>query len=139
MRYRHIGKLSIVLGTLLAVGLSSPAPAESRVDAQNDGHGITAYAHSSDDILSTSIRIVGPAGFVFEDRVEDSALDWAPERELSDGVYSWEVRMVTVEPGAPPREDPALYRTDNKETATTQGGADANSQNADVEGVSNAL
>ena len=62
---------------------------------------LTAIVSSSKDILSTSIRVVGPDGFVFEDRFEDSTLQWIPEGDLADGRYNWEVRTVTVTPGAP--------------------------------------
>ena len=114
---------SIALGGVLLLSMSATTIAQPEIQATSDSNGVMAQGYSGDDIASMSIRLVGPDGFVFEDRVEDSVIDWVPEGELADGIYTWETRMVTVESGAPPRDDPKLYR--QKETATVQDGSNA--------------
>ncbi|MEX2500294.1 MAG: tail fiber domain-containing protein [Wenzhouxiangellaceae bacterium] len=93
-----------VLGGCLTFGLAGPVAADTSLDVENDGLVVSAFVSSSKDVLSINIRVVGPDGFVFEDRVEDSAIQWIPEGDLADGIYRWEVRTVTLEPGAPARE-----------------------------------
>ena len=92
---------AIMLGSCMLLGISTASIAETQLTVENDGLALTAIVSSSKDILSTSIRVVGPDGFVFEDRFEDSTLQWVPEGDLADGRYNWEVRTVTVTPGAP--------------------------------------
>lgn len=100
----HSIKLGVLLGMLVTLGLSSALFAQSKIETINDGVGLTAYAHDVNEVLSINIRIVGPDGFVFEDRVEDTVIDWVPETELPNGLYQWEVWTVTAAPGAPVRE-----------------------------------
>jgi hypothetical protein len=121
--------LGATLGVLMAFCLSSPLLAQTQIDAQNDGHGITAYGHSSDDILSMTIRVTGPEGLVYENSVEDAVIDWVPETELPDGLYNWEARVVTVKPGAPPREAALMSRqsTPRADQASTDGSVPADS------------
>ena len=95
---------SAVLGSCLLLGISTVTVAQTELQVENDGLTLGAFVSSSKDVLSTSIRVVGPNGFVFEDRIEDGALQWIPEGDLADGRYNWEVWTVTVEPGAPMRE-----------------------------------
>lgn len=95
---------TVVLVGCLTFGLAGPVAADTRLEVENDGLVVSAFVSSSKDVLSTNIRVVGPDGFVFEDRVEDSSIQWVPEGELADGVYRWEVRTVTLEPGAPARK-----------------------------------
>ena len=101
----HSGKQlklgAIMLGSCMLLGISTASIADTQLTVENDGMALTAIVSSSKDILSTSIRVVGPNGFVFEDRYEDSTLQWIPEGNLADGRYNWEVRTVTVTPGAP--------------------------------------
>ena len=92
---------AIMLGSCMLLGISTASIAETQLTVENDGMALTAIVSSSKDILSTSIRVVGPDGFVSEDRIEDGALQWVPEGDLADGRYKWEVRTVTVTPGAP--------------------------------------
>ena len=92
---------AVMLGSCMLLGISTASIAETQLSVENDGLALTAIVSSSKDILSTSIRVVGPDGFVFEDRFEDSTLQWVPEGNLADGRYNWEVRTVTVTPGAP--------------------------------------
>ena len=104
----HSGKQSklgaIMLGSCMLLGISTASIAETQLTVENDGLALTAIVSSSKDILSTSIRVVGPDGFVFEDRFEDSTLQWIPEGDLADGRYHWETWTVTVTPGAPMRQ-----------------------------------
>lgn len=93
----------IVVGCML-LSLSVSAVSQTRLEIQNDGLTLSAYSSSEKNVLSTSIRVVGPGGFVFEDRNEDAAIQWIPEGDLPDGVYTWEVWTVTAERGAPMRE-----------------------------------
>ena len=114
---RHVTKrLSILIYALVTLGLSPALLAQPEIQAINDGNGILAEGYSADVIASMSIRVVGPDGFVFEDRVEDSVIDWRPEGELADGFYNWETRMVIIDSSASPREDAMLY---SKKQATT--------------------
>ena len=94
----------VLLGSCLLLGISSVTIAQTELQVENDGLTLSAFVSSSKDVLSTSIRVVGPDGFVFEDRIEDGALQWIPEGDLADGRYNWEVWTVTVDPGAPMRE-----------------------------------
>ena len=92
---------AVMLGSCMLLCISTASIAETQLTVENDGMALTAIVSSSKDILSTSIRVVGPDGFVSEDRIEDGALQWVPEGDLADGRYKWEVRTVTVTPGAP--------------------------------------
>lgn len=117
-----------ILGGCLAFGLAGPVAADSNLEIENDGLTLAAFASSSEDVLSTKIRVVGPDGFVFEDRVEDSAIQWIPEGELADGLYHWEAWTVTVEKGAPAREisapQPASAAVQNQPAGATAGASD---------------
>jgi len=88
----------------MLLGISATSVAETRLTVDNDGLVLSAIVSSSKDVLSTSLRVVGPDGFVFEDRIEDSALQWIPEGDLADGIYQWEARTLTLDAGAPARE-----------------------------------
>ena len=92
---------SMVLGSCMLLGISTASIAETQLTVENDGLTMKAIVSSDQDVLSTFIRVVGPGGFVFEDRIEDGAIQWIPEGELADGIYRWEARAVTVKPGAP--------------------------------------
>ncbi len=109
MRHTHHrrhskGAVAACLSALLFMGISFTASADTEIDAYHDGAGVTAFAISSNDVLSINIRVVGPNGYLYEERAEDSSIGWAPERDLLDGVYTWEVWTVTAERGAPMRE-----------------------------------
>jgi len=129
MKHHRHARMGALFGALVAMSMSPSLFAETSIEAVNDGNGITAYAHSSEDVLSMSIRVVGPNGFVFEDRVEDSVIDWVPQGDLSDGDYTWETRTVTVEPGAPIVESALVSSTQQaagasaSQSAADNGGA----------------
>ena len=97
-------KLTAAIGTCLVLGASGPMLADTNLEVVNDGLMLSAFVGSSSgDILSTSIRIVGPDGFTIEKRVEGGSIDWIPEDGLADGVYHWEAWAVMLKPGAEPR------------------------------------
>ncbi len=98
-------KLTAAIGTCLVLGASGALLAQTDLVVENDGLGLTAFVGtSSGEVLSTSIRVIGPNDFVFEDRVEGELIDWVPEASLPDGIYTWEVWTVTAKRGAPIRE-----------------------------------
>ena len=94
-------KLTAAIGTCLVLGVSGPMLAQTDLVVENDGLMLSALVNSStQDVLSMSIRVVGPEGFVFEDRVENGAIEWFPAHGLPDGVYHWEVWSVTLDTSA---------------------------------------
>jgi len=98
---KQLKRHALALWGWLLFSVSAVTVAQTDVQVENDGLTIRAIISSASNVLSTSIRVVGPDGFVFEDRIEDGALQWIPEGDLADGFYSWEIWTVTVEPGAP--------------------------------------
>jgi hypothetical protein len=90
-------------GIALALTASFPVVSQTDLAVQNDGTALTANAVSSQQVLSMTLRISGPNDFLFEQRVEDSLIQWVPDAGLADGVYHWETIAVTVEKGAPMR------------------------------------
>lgn len=101
LRNLPLKKLTAAIGTCLVLGVSGPMLAQTDLVVENDGLMLSAFVgSSSQEVLSTSIRIVGPDGFVFEDRLEAGTIDWIPENGLADGVYHWEAWVVTVKPNA---------------------------------------
>lgn len=100
-----IKPLTMAIGACLTLGAAASLWAQTDVLVTNDGQALSAIVNSgSEDVLSTSIRIVGPNDFVFEKRVEGGAIDWIPEAGLEDGVYHWEAWTVTVSPEAEMRD-----------------------------------
>jgi len=98
-------KLTAAIGTCLVLGASGPLLADTQLVVENDGLMLSAFVGSSSDVvLSMSLRIIGPDGFVLEKRVEDSVINWIPEGDLADGIYHWEAWTVTAGPGAQPRD-----------------------------------
>ncbi len=92
-------KLTAAIGTCLVLGASGPMLADTDLIVENDSLGLTAFVGSgSQEVLSTSIRIVGPEGFVFEDRIEGTLIDWLPPEGLPDGLYTWEAWTVSANP-----------------------------------------
>jgi hypothetical protein len=107
MRYSglNIKRLTATLGACLVLTLAAPIWADTDLMVDNDGLGLSALVNStSQDVLSISIRIVGPNDFVFEDRVEGNFIDWIPDEGLPDGLYHWEAWTVTLRPDAQVRD-----------------------------------
>lgn len=100
----NIKPLTMAVGACLALSAAATLWAQTDVMVANDGQALTAIVSSSEEVLSTSIRIVGPNHFVFEKRVEGDAIDWIPESGLEDGVYQWEAWTVTARSGAEVRD-----------------------------------
>lgn len=97
-------QLAAVAALMLVAAI--PAAAQTELTIENDGLTLAAFASSEKNVLSTTIRIIGPDGFVFENRIEDSSVHWIPEGNLADGMYHWDAWTVTVESGAPERAVP---------------------------------
>lgn len=95
--------LALSVSTALLMAAAAPIGAQTDLQVANDGLTLTADAISTEDILSTTLRIEGPNDYAFEQRIEDSIIQWVPEANLADGVYYWEAQTVTVQPGAPVR------------------------------------
>ena len=51
---------SIALGSCMLLGISATSVAETRLTVDNDGLVLSAIVSSSKDVLSTSLRVVGP-------------------------------------------------------------------------------
>lgn len=127
MNERHLNPLSnwrgrlftvIVAGTALIAATVAPVQHTSAkgadevaIKADTDGISTVFSTESARDVLTFSVRVVGPGNFVFEERVQGSSLEWIPPDNLADGLYNWEAWVVTADPGAPMRElNPALEK-----------------------------
>jgi hypothetical protein len=97
-------RVALVSAACALLCTSVLALAQTQLKVENDGLTLSAFASSSKDVLSTTLRVIGPDGFVYEERIEDDAIRWVPEGDLPDGLYRWEARTVTLEPGAPARD-----------------------------------
>lgn len=76
--------------------------ASTEIRAATDGVQVNFSARTSREVLLFSVRVAGPDGFLFEDKVEQQHLvEWLPPSELDDGTYSWEARVITADPNAP--------------------------------------
>jgi len=100
---KQLRKTTLALSVSAALFMAAAAPIGAQTDLtiENDGLTLTAGAVSSEQILSIKLRINGPGDFSYEERLEDSLIQWVPDEELADGWYTWETLVVTVEPGAP--------------------------------------
>jgi len=76
-------------------------PPEVDVQAVTDGVVAEFIAGGTRQVLSLNVRLVGPDRFVFEQKVENSVLQWIPPGDLADGYYHWEAWVVSAGAGAP--------------------------------------
>jgi hypothetical protein len=99
-------KTTLAVTVSAALMLAGTASISSQTDLtiDNDGLTLTAGAVSTEQVLSIKLRVNGPGDFSYEERLEDSLIQWVPEGDLADGLYTWEALVVTVEPGAPMRD-----------------------------------
>jgi hypothetical protein len=104
MKISRLKQAGLIAGVALTLATAAPASAETNLSIENDGLTLTAGATSSEQVLSVRLRISGPDDFLFEQRVEDSLIQWVPKGDLADGWYNWELIVVTAQPGAPMRE-----------------------------------
>ena len=110
--------LGIMLFAVLAMTITAKAQDDGdskSVDIQTDtdGFSVVFMADTTRDLLSFSVRIVGPENYLFKNRKElGTLLKWAPPMDLADGGYAWEARVVTADPGAGMRESMEGLRPD---------------------------
>ena len=102
---KKFGKsLTMIASTMLAVGIfaSSPAISGASIEAVGDERGTYQFYVDTDQrLLAATVRVIGPNNYVFEERSELGYLEWTAERGLADGLYTWEVIVVTAPQSAP--------------------------------------
>ena len=109
MQYRpQIHLLAAIFLFMGAGGISVSALAESEdgILIENDGVTINVTTPEIENVVALKMRVVGPNGFVFEDRLEGSATEWVPDAAFADGRYRYEVTAVSVAPSAKMRAAP---------------------------------
>lgn len=103
MQYRsRIHLLAAIFLFMGAGGISVSALAESEngIVIENDGVTINVTTPDINNVVALKMRVVGPDGFEFEDRLEASATEWIPDPAFADGDYRYEVIAVSVIPGS---------------------------------------
>ena len=107
-KYLTIGAATItalILGPITPVQFSNAAdPQEVTIQASTDGIVVGFATRGNRELLTFSVRIVGPDQFIFEQRTRSASLQWIPPDNLTDGWYNWEAWVVTADPGALTRE-----------------------------------